>query len=317
MAVSNSFNFSLTRNDIINEAFRLTGILDQESTPTATEYTNAAQSLNIIMKRLMSRGVKLWTYEEIILIPQLNKSKYTIGISGDRCCLKSDFVQTTLASDVSAGDTVVTLTDASAIASSDIIGFYIPSGKYFGWKTVVSVSGNDVTVDDDFNNNLDAGTVVFSYTSRIAKPLKISDGMLQVGTNSQTAMTKLSQSEYVNVAQANTSSNPTQFFYKPKIDTGELFIYPMVDDEQKYLNFIIEKPHDDFDASSDTAPTPNEYYDVIIYSLAERLAFQYGFTEKSALLKARLDEIISQNELFDFSDVPIKTVLRQPILGRR
>lgn len=305
MSVSNNFNFSLTRNDIIYEAYRLASIIDAEETLTATEIANASQSLNVILKSLMTRGLRLWSYENVVLIPAIGQSEYTISETGDRVCLKSDFVQTTLSVAIASSNTSFTVASATGIAISDTIGV-LNTSNVFVWRTVSNVVGNVITVSSAFTSAFAIGSKVYSYTSRITKPLSISDAMVQYDTNSEMPISKMSQNEYQALSYKNMAGNPTQYFYQPKIDEGKLFLYPQSENESQYINLVIEKPFDDVDSETDTIPSPNEYYDIIIYTLAERLAFANSFYEKSTVLSNKIKELFDSQSLHDFEDASIQ-----------
>lgn len=304
MSVSNNFNFSLTRNDIIYEAYRLASIIDPVETLSSTEITNASQSLNIIMKNLMSRGLRLWSYESAVLIPAIGQSEYTLSESGDRFILKSDFVKTTLSIAIASGNTSFTVASGTGIAISDTIGV-LNSSNVFVWRTVSNVVGNVITVSSAFTSAFTVDSKVYSYTARITKPLSISDATVQYDTNSEIGISKMSMNEYQALSYKAMAGNPTQYYYQPKIDEGRLFLYPQSENESQYINLVIEKPFDDLDSSTDTIPSPNEFYDIIIYSLAQRLAMQNGFYNKSSILGVEVERLYSLQRLHDFEDASI------------
>jgi hypothetical protein len=315
MALSNNYDFVLSRNEIIEEAFRLASILDQNETPTSTEYANAAQSLNIIMKQLMSTGVRLWRYTDTILLPTLNTSKFTLRASGGaRFCLADQFVETTVNGATSGGATTVIVDDATGIASSDQVGFYVTSSKSFEWATVSSVSTNTITVPA-LTNAITDGAAVYSYPASTSKPLKISDATLQIDASSETVVVPVSQREWRELSIKTSDGNPTQFFYKPTIDEGEFYMWPQVDDELKYINLVIERQFDDFDSATDNPATPNEYYQIMIYTLAHRLAIQYGFLTRSQILKQELAEYKAEMAVWDHQEADMKIEFDSPILG--
>jgi hypothetical protein len=257
MSVSNNFNFTLTRDDIIYEAYRLASIIDPVETLSATEITNASQSLNIIMKNLMARGLRLWSYENAILIPKLAQSEYVLSESGDRFILKSDFVQTKLSIAITSGDTSFTVVSGSGIATSDIIGV-LNSSNVFVWRTVSGVSTNVITVSSAFTSDFLVDSKVYSYTARITKPLTISDATVQYDVNSEISISKMSGSEYQALSYKAMTGNPTQYYYQPRITEGRLFLYPQSENESQNINSDIEKHFDDLNASSHTMPSTTE-----------------------------------------------------------
>lgn len=82
MAVSGTTTFTVTRDDIIKAALRGLAVLEEGATPTTDAVTNAAMSLNLIIKNLQKDGIKLWTVNEISFSLTSGKTTYTIAPSG-------------------------------------------------------------------------------------------------------------------------------------------------------------------------------------------------------------------------------------------
>ncbi len=80
-----SSNYSVTRDQIIMSALRKLGQVepsDTSSTIDADIITNAAQTLNLMIKQWAMDGIKMWTIVELTLPLQASKTTYTIGPSG-------------------------------------------------------------------------------------------------------------------------------------------------------------------------------------------------------------------------------------------
>lgn len=81
MATSNSSNFSTTRNDIIKGALRLCGAVALGETPTADQYTEAAETLNMMAKAWQADGMALWALKEYSLTLTLSAQSYEMGLT--------------------------------------------------------------------------------------------------------------------------------------------------------------------------------------------------------------------------------------------
>lgn len=79
MSTSGTTIFALTRDQIIQFALRKIGVLELGVTPNATEVTNAAQALDMMIKSWITKGVKLWTVQEIAIPLVSGTSSYVIG----------------------------------------------------------------------------------------------------------------------------------------------------------------------------------------------------------------------------------------------
>jgi len=79
MATSNSTNFIVTRDDIIKGALRLCGALALGETPSASQLSEAGETLNMLVKAWQADGMALWARGEYTLPLTLDTKSYTIG----------------------------------------------------------------------------------------------------------------------------------------------------------------------------------------------------------------------------------------------
>jgi len=79
VATSNSTNFIVTRDDIIKGALRLCGALALGETPSASQLSEAGETLNMLVKAWQADGMALWARGEYTLPLTLDTKSYTIG----------------------------------------------------------------------------------------------------------------------------------------------------------------------------------------------------------------------------------------------
>ena len=79
MSTSNSTNFSITRDQLISGALRIAGAIAQGETPTATQVTEAAEALNMLVKAMQADGMPLWAIKKYA-VTLTATSDYTIGV---------------------------------------------------------------------------------------------------------------------------------------------------------------------------------------------------------------------------------------------
>lgn len=83
MALSDSFNYVTTRDDIIKRALRIIGALGTGETPDSAAVTEAAQALNDVLKEWQADGLHLWRRATTVLTAVVNDGQYNIGDAGD------------------------------------------------------------------------------------------------------------------------------------------------------------------------------------------------------------------------------------------
>lgn len=80
MTTSASYDWEMTRDQIITDALRKIGAIDEESTPTAAQFTLASRALNGVCKLLAGQaGMPLWAIKESAITLTATNS-YTCGI---------------------------------------------------------------------------------------------------------------------------------------------------------------------------------------------------------------------------------------------
>lgn len=83
MAVSGTYVFTLTRDEMIKAVLRNLGALGAGETPDAEDYVNISQAINVMLKSWVKKGLPLWVTTEVsIPLTTLAKSSWSLGPSG-------------------------------------------------------------------------------------------------------------------------------------------------------------------------------------------------------------------------------------------
>ena len=78
MALSNSTDFNVTRDQVITGALRLVGAIAQGETPTAAMITEGSEALNMLAKAWQADGMPLWVMKEYTLTLVNGQNTYTV-----------------------------------------------------------------------------------------------------------------------------------------------------------------------------------------------------------------------------------------------
>lgn len=79
MATSGSTDFSISRDQLLTGALRVAGGVAQGDTATATQLTEAAEALNMLVKECQADGMPLWAIKQYN-ITLTSTSDYVIGV---------------------------------------------------------------------------------------------------------------------------------------------------------------------------------------------------------------------------------------------
>lgn len=83
MALSNSYDWSLTRDQIITQALRTAGALGDYESATTNQINNSATMFNALIKSYMNRGMPVWKTGIInIDLADFSAGQVTIGLTG-------------------------------------------------------------------------------------------------------------------------------------------------------------------------------------------------------------------------------------------
>ena len=300
MATSGSTNFSMTRDDLIKAALRLIYVAENGETPTAQQIVDGAECLNLMVK---SWGPDLhqWTMTPATLFCVGEQAEYNLP----GAYATSDYDATTLSSAGVATDTTLTVASITGITNGDYIGILLDSNAMH-WTTVNGVpSGNSVVIADALPSAAAIGRAVYSFTTKIGRPLKITNVCTQQlsGTEIPHAYNGIpqSRSDYMRMPNKTTLGTPIQSYYSPQLTTGKLYLWPTPKDSTLRITFDYERTLEDFDDIANTPDFPQEWYNVIKWNLAVELAPDYNITPSNFLLR-KAEEL--KNEMLSFDRDP-------------
>lgn len=275
MAVSNSSDFTRTRDQLIHRALRINGVIKAGATPGAQMVTDMAEALNAMVKRWQKKpGMRLWAVSEATLFPQVNQVQYALARSGADHCTQS-YVQTATSADEASGQTVISIEDTSDITAADYIGIVIDDGTLH-WSTVASKNSTTATIADALPDSAAAGALVFAYTTKIERPLKIVDARRHnIVSGFDTPIRMEARLDYRGLPNKTQAGQITSIFYDPQLSTGQLSIWQPIGAITDLLKFTWHRPLMDFDAAGDNADLPQEWFDAIAFNLAISTAAEY------------------------------------------
>jgi hypothetical protein len=311
MAISTSIDFNQTVNQIITRALKLIQVLGAGQVPTTDDYTDCKDALNAMLKAWQTQGLHLFGKTEGVLVPAVNTTKYSFSSdsSSANIARADDFFINTLSANEATGQTILSVTSTSTISVNDKIGITLEDGS-IQWTTVASKTSNTVTVNNALTDDAVSGAYLYSYTTRIDRPVKIlSARSYNVSSEVDLNMTDLSHDDYYSIPnKTSTSATPLSFYYDPQISTGYMYVWPMPTTITHLIKFTYQRQITDVDALTDNVDFPQEWLDPITYSLAVRIGPLYGrIQEANALLP--LASLMTENALL-FDNEPQSIVIR-------
>lgn len=149
-------------------------------------------------------------------------------------------------------------------------------------------------------------------------PFEITD-MRITRSGTDLPMLRLSRQEYFSQPNKASEGYPTQWYYDRQRDTGTLYIWPLADATGGTLKFTYRRRIMDMDAGSDDFDFPAEWYEALVYNLAQRMIPDYGAgnTPEASLVIGEAARLLADVRDFDTGEgEAVITVLPEAFGGR-
>lgn len=313
MTTSGSIDFSLTRDDLIKAALRLCLAIPSGEPIEASDISEASQALNIMVKSWMAVDVGLWAHQECTLFLNPGQRQYRLGTATGAAHCTASHEETTTTADELISSTVIELTSTSGMTAGDFIGIIMDSGTIH-WDIIVSVDSlTQVTITTGLAAAASSGAVVYSYTSKIGRPLKILESRhrgasaLVGGDGTDIPLDMLSRTDYQFLSVKNAQGVTTQAYYDPQLSLGILNVWPVPGSAKETIRMTIQRTLEDMDAINDTFDFPQEWFRALKYNLAVDIGPEYDVPlDKLAWMGAKAQQYLDEAKGFDTESASFK-----------
>lgn len=280
MALSGSYDFNPTTLEVIEGALRIVGAKQRGTSLEAEAYTEARDAFNMLLKQLNADGLRLWKIREATLFLNTDTQSYSLGSSGDHAAYT--FRQTTLSVAGVALDSTVTVTTVTNISDNDYIGIELDSGALHWTQVNGAPAGSVVTIDTALTDAAASGNIVYVYTTKINRPLRIIDARRRNSDSIDTIVTPISRQEYFNLSNKASDGEVNQYYYDPQLTSGVLYVWPLITDVSNTLKLSVYDPVNDLDATTDNIDFPVEWMRPLKMMLAQDLVLEYPVSDSRA-----------------------------------
>jgi len=282
MARSGSYDFTVTRDNIIEGALRLLGFLGEAQSPTSDQLTQCGRALNLMIRAWQAKGIALWKNIECVLFVQADQVKYRLGSTmqstyGDYACLFTDYVQTTISADEAAAQTTISATSETGVTNGDFLGVETDNGDIH-WSTQNGVpAGSGLTLATGLDYAASAGNYIYSgFAAIIQRPLEIVQAWRRTSDENDTPIDVISVDEYRRLTTKTNEADPTTIAPEYLLDDMNVYLWPEPNDMKTRIHLVLKYMFEDFDAEANNPDFPVEWHEAIQYNLAIRLAAEYS-----------------------------------------
>lgn len=236
MATSGSADFDLTANQIIEKAYRITGVVESGLFPDAAQTIEARIALNALVKDLQNTGVRLWTVEEVS--QDLKASSEVIGTDTKnyRCILSH-----------------TSTTDDEPITGKNHIRFWTQDGTAgVAWAAATAFGSVG-----DFSVAADTIGIQKIYTRE---------------NNTDHPITLISRQKFHDISSKKETGIPRVAFFDVRL-APIIRLYPQseVFSPERLIIYLRERMIEDFDTATDNPDFRSRWIRFLSYGLAEDL----------------------------------------------
>jgi len=277
MAVSGSTDFSLNRDEIIDQSLELVGAKEANLTPDPYEITQAARWLNLMIKSWHKHGTMLHVRTTGTIFLEKGKQSYNIGTG--TYAARGTVSETTTNADLAAAATVITTDSTPVLTTGHNIGRLLDDDTIH-WTTVSAyVSSSSYTIADALPSAAASGNKMYMYVNVAHRPVRLQKRVLRDTSGNDIPLDPWTQDEYMEINDKDMASQPSRYFYDPQLGDAVINPWPVIDKNGYKIIYKYTKPCDDLDASTDNVEFESDWELAIIYSLAELLMVPYAVDE--------------------------------------
>lgn len=288
MALSSSYDFTITRDDAITEALDMIGKLGEGQSPTAAQLTADSRTLNLMLKSWMNRDFTQNLMRRFYVFLQPGQREYTLSTtaaSSDECT--TSFYRDELATALVATDTAVEV-DGTSSSDSDRIGIVLDDNTVH-WSTISSGGGTTSLVIADAIATGDTAAVdnqIIIYTSKNIRPVDIIYGTVSTGATdvgqhnaineTATPLLKLTRERWTDLSAKDSRGQTNSWWYNEQWPNASLHVWPTPNDGTQWLELWEQTTIDDMDGATDNFALPSRWYLAVTLNLAKLLCIKYG-----------------------------------------
>jgi hypothetical protein len=283
MALSASFDFTMTRDDAISEG----------ESPTAAQLTADARTLNLMLKSWQNKEVAQNLIRRFYVFLNKDQREYTLhttAASSDASCF--NFYADTLAADYVDGGTSLTVTTGTGATDADEIIVIPDSGAWDASVGDIESGGGTTTlVVPDLNVSAESGNYYYAWTSRATRPVNIMYAerhLLPTSVGENPVLSTVShpvkigeRRDWQELSAKHTEGATTMVWFNEAGVTDDwnaatLHVWPEPSNLGEYLEIWGQYTIDDLDAAGDNFNLPSRWYGAVAFNLAKWLASKYG-----------------------------------------
>jgi len=305
MTVSGTYRLLVNFNDIAEEALDQLQIGQDGETLSGDSLVRCRRTANFMIKAWTGQGIHLWTMQEGTLFTVKSQAEYNFSTAN----LANTWYETTLSAAEALGQTILSCTDTSNMAATNIIGIVLDS-KVTHWFTVLSKTSTTVTIAVALPSAAASGAKVRVYAASSFIPVeRILDVRRRESSTYEIPIAFESRKDYFNFPDKSSTGSPIQAYFSRQRDPGVMYLWPTPSTSEYAINFTYERAIQVINLGTDSFDIPDYWFEAFIYNLALRLIPKFGCSQgRAAMIQQMAKDSLDLALSFDTEMFPIRLV---------
>ena len=178
-------------------------------------------------------------------------------------------------------DTILEVGTTTGMIVADNIGVVLNDGTIH-WTTIASITDADtVVITTGITGAAAIDNHIYWYTDKIVRPNELLELYRREYDNVvDVPLIRLSRTDFFTLSDKDTEGTPVNFYYDAQLTDSVMSVWPTANAtfaKNSTLQLLIKKPVDDMDSATDDFEFPQEWYEAVVYGLAERIAPMIGY----------------------------------------
>ncbi len=284
MATSGLIDYSDSRNDIIEAALNHAGIVGVGQAVPNNLLAYGNKMLNRMVKHWQTQGIHLWRRQSATLFVTEDVADYDLGSGSGNAHASDEVFRTTISVAEAASQTVLSIADGDNLSPSDYVGIELDDGTMH-WTTVVSATSTTVTITAAITDTAAVGNQVYSYTTKIGRPLRVESCQYRTSALIDRPMSLESRNYYLSLPNKTLSGQSNLAYYNPRRESyGTISLYPTPNDSTATIQIDYMRAVEDYDTAANTSDFPSEWGLALVYNLAVLMCPASNKDRKASML---------------------------------
>jgi hypothetical protein len=274
MATSGVTSKITSRNKILNRAARYVSAIGEAEEMTASQVVDFSEALNAMVKHWQASGIHVWSVKEATLFPQPRQFQYTVGRDAADHVTET-YAETETTANIPLSAILIPVVATAAVFVADHVGIVTDAG-FVHWSTVASKTPTSITLTNALPESVGVGAKVWTYTNRIARPLKIVGARrYNVASANEIPIMLEARLDYQSLPSKRDEGAITSMYYDRQRVTGIINVWQIPAIPTELLKFTWHKPLEIFTTGNDEPDFPDEWEQALAWNLADQMAGLY------------------------------------------